>query len=72
VALCRCRGQRGGGGGGRGRASRPFGYRVVMIAHACARGRFGVVGPTGQRRKVLPVLMGAAHRVFGGVAPLDL
>jgi hypothetical protein len=56
-------------GGGRYRAPRPFGYYVVMIAHARARGRLSMARPAGQRRKASPALMGVARGVPGVLLP---
>jgi hypothetical protein len=44
----------GDAAGGRDGATRPFGCRAVMIAHACVRGHFGATGLADQRRMALP------------------
>jgi hypothetical protein len=52
-------------GGGRDGAPRPFGFRIVMIAHARASGCFSVVGPPVSGRRCRLQLMRAVRAVLG-------
>jgi hypothetical protein len=61
-----CSGRRGGGRDG---VPRPFGYRAVMIACACAHDRSDAAGPVHRQRKAPPALIGVAREFSGALLP---